>query len=266
MIARWLFLHSQSGAAIPVCVALSPSAEISDCRPTAPIHCRGLLPAWFLCRYSLPQPRRVPFPSAFLLPFLALFSLHLFTHPKEKTLCSQPDKASISGWSRRQEEVREERTNQVPESSPLTSQDNRDLCSLSGTIRMPQIRAADWQVKATREVAQLLVSVNQNEDCSTDTVFSSYPTPGSRLSQSTILPCKLCFGSNMNQTLWQTPSSVTFHSTSVPSAITAQAVSGSQDISETPSREWCGRLPASPVRAGCPQVNTLLGSSHEDNI
>lgn len=161
-------------------------------------------------------------PSSFLGTVLS----PSFHPPKRKTLCSQPDKASISGWSRRQEEVREERANQVPESSPLTSQDNWDLCSLSGTIHTPQIRAANWQVKAKCEVAQLLVSVNQNEDYSTDTVFSSYPTPESRLSQPTILPCKLCFGSNMNQTLWQTPSSVTFHSTSVPSAITAQVVSG----------------------------------------
>lgn len=231
-----------------------PSTAEGCCLPgsSADTHCHN--------RDVFPSLRR-----SFFLSWHCSLSIFSPTQ-KKKTLCSQPDKASISGWSRRQEEVREERTNQVPESSPLTSQDNRDLGSLSGTIRLPQIRAADWQVKATREVAQLLVSVNRNEDCSTDTVFSSYPTPGSRLSQSTILPCKLCFGSNMNQTLWQTPSSVTFHSTSVPSAITAQGVSGSQDISETPSREWCGRLPASPVRAGCPQVNTLLGSSHEDNI
>lgn len=153
-------------------------------------------------------------------------SLSIFSPTQKKNTVFSTDKAGISGWSRRQEEVREERANQVPESPPLTSQDNWDLCSLSGTIRTPQIHAANWQVKAKCEVAQLLVSVNQNEDYSTDTVFSSYPTPESRLSQPTILPCKLCFSSNVNQTLWQMPSSVTFHSTSVPSAITAQVVSG----------------------------------------
>lgn len=84
------------------------------------------------------------------------------------------------------------------------------------------MHAANRRLKATHEVAQLLGSVDQNEDYSTDMVFS-YPSPGSRLSQATILPCQLHFGSSMNQALWQTPPSAP-----APSAITARVVSGSQ--------------------------------------
>lgn len=79
-----------------------------------PVHSRGPMPIWMITCYSMIQHRCVPFSSLFLLLNLALFFLPVFTLPNMKTLCSQPDKASTSVWSRRQAAWREERTNQVP--------------------------------------------------------------------------------------------------------------------------------------------------------
>lgn len=52
-----------------------------------------------------------------------------------------------------------------PKAFRLTSQDNWDHSWLSSPSHTPQVCAANWQVKTTQAVAQLLASVTQNGDC-----------------------------------------------------------------------------------------------------
>lgn len=64
----------------------------------------------------------------------------------------------------------------------------------------------------------------QNRDNPPTWSSSPRPAPGSELHQAAILPYKLCFSCNMNQTLQQTPSSATSHTTSVPLAMSTLVV------------------------------------------
>lgn len=109
-------------------------------------------------------------------------------------------------------------------SFPLTSWNHSDNCCLSGTdwpFLWPHMVLSETEGHSR---CSTVVGICKSQGrLSTDMMF--FPTPPrSGLHQAAILSYKLCFDCNINQTLWQTPSSAASHSTSVPLAISNQVL------------------------------------------